>query len=289
VIQAPLKTPGGKAPLAQQIIGAFPPHLHYVEPYAGGLGVLLAKDPEGVSEVVNDVDGRLTNFWVVLADHELFRLFERTALATPFCQARWEAARDYADLLKQGARRGDGPIGRVTDAVEYFVLVRQSFAGRRKSFAPLSRTRTRRGMNEQASAWMGAVDGLREVHTRLRRVVILNDDALRVIEQQDGPMTLQYMDPPYMLGTRTTPDHYEHEMTDQHHHDLIDLVKTLKSKVVISTYPNSIYEGGLSQWNRLDMDVPNQMSASARKRRMTERLYMNYEPPRPPEATSEAR
>ena len=50
-----------------------PPHLHYVEPFFGGGAVLLARDPEddglwlfphkGVSEVVNDINGQLINFW----------------------------------------------------------------------------------------------------------------------------------------------------------------------------------------------------------------------------------
>src|SRR5258708_27823741 len=71
----PLKWHGGKRYLAPKIVALMPPHLHYVEPYAGGLAVLLARDPNdprlwksdasasrGVSEVVNDLNGRLTNF-----------------------------------------------------------------------------------------------------------------------------------------------------------------------------------------------------------------------------------
>ena len=50
----PLKWHGGKHYLAADIIGLMPPHQHYVEPYAGGLAALLAKDPEGVSEVATD-------------------------------------------------------------------------------------------------------------------------------------------------------------------------------------------------------------------------------------------
>jgi len=60
-------------------------------------------------------------------------------------------------------------------------------------------------MNEQASAWLRAVDGLPDVHQRLQRVVILNDDAVIVIRQQDGPHTLYYLDPPYLHETRATP------------------------------------------------------------------------------------
>ncbi len=45
-------------------------------------------------------------------------------------------------------------------------------------------------MNEQASAWLNSVEGLADVHERLKRVVVLCDDALKVIRQQDGERTL---------------------------------------------------------------------------------------------------
>ena len=61
----------------------------------------------------------------------------------------------------------------------FFVRCRQSLAGRMKSFATLSRTRTRRGMNEQASAWLTAIEGLPAVrYARLSRVAILNHSPL---------------------------------------------------------------------------------------------------------------
>ncbi len=44
----PLKWWGGKHYLAKRIIDLMPPHVHYVEAYAGGLAVLLEKDPCGV-------------------------------------------------------------------------------------------------------------------------------------------------------------------------------------------------------------------------------------------------
>src|SRR5436309_15774391 len=74
----PLKWHGGKHYLAGRIEALMPPHTHYVEPYAGGLAVLIAKDPDGVSEVVNDLDGRLTNFWKVLQDEAMFAEFHRS-------------------------------------------------------------------------------------------------------------------------------------------------------------------------------------------------------------------
>jgi DNA adenine methylase len=83
-ISPPLKWHGGKHYLAKRIVAMMPPHLHYVEPYAGGLSVLLAKDPEGVSEVINDLNRCLINFWVVLRDENLFGRFRRFIEAMPF-------------------------------------------------------------------------------------------------------------------------------------------------------------------------------------------------------------
>ena len=82
-IVQPLKWWGGKHYLAKDFIALMPRHLHYVEPFAGGLAVLLEKDPfdeskfwgskcyeQGVSEVVNDINRELTNFWQVLQREE---------------------------------------------------------------------------------------------------------------------------------------------------------------------------------------------------------------------------
>ena len=41
MLTPPLKYHGGKTNLARRIVELMPPHLHYVEPFAGGLAVLL--------------------------------------------------------------------------------------------------------------------------------------------------------------------------------------------------------------------------------------------------------
>src|SRR5262249_53323610 len=187
--------------------------------------VLLANDPAGISEAVNDLDGRLTDFWRVLQDPERFRELERVLTATPFSEAEWQGAGDCLD--------DPNPI---RAAVAFFVRCRQSLAGRLDTLGPLTRNRTRRGMNEQASAWLNAVEGLPAVHARLRRVAILCRPALEVIHQQDGERTLFYLDPPYLPGTRSAPDVYGHEMTAADHRELLTVVCQCKGKVMLSGY-----------------------------------------------------
>ncbi len=265
----PLKWHGGKGMMAHKIVGLFPPHLHYVEPFAGGLSVLLARDPEGVSEVVNDLNGDVANFWAVLRSPTEFREFARLVEATPF---------------SEGLFRGIGPDVAaplpVDHAWRFFVRCRQSLAGRLRSFTGVTKTRTRRGMNNEVSAWLTAVEGLSAVHERLKRVLVLNRDALDVITGHDGPQTLFYLDPPYLAETRTAPSVYAHEMTEDQHRELLDTLADVKGKFLLSGYRSDLYDryAGEFGWHRTDFEVANHAAGGKAKRRMVECVWSNFDP-----------
>lgn len=273
-IGPPLKWHGGKHYLAPRIIARMPPHQHYVEPYFGGGSVLLAKDPEGISEVANDLDGLLTNFWRVLQSEALFAQFERIVQAIPFSEQEWEKA---AYALRQA--RLVWPDFSLQAAVDFFVYCRQSMSGRMQCFAPLTKKRLRRGMNEQASAWLSAVEQLPEVHARLQRVVILSHDALDVIREQDSPQTLFYLDPPYLPETRNghTQGDYACEMTVQQHTLLLSALVELKGHWMLSGYPSLLYDSFFKDYKHVlhTFDLPNN-AASGAKRRMTECLWCSF-------------
>ena len=269
----PLKWHGGKHYLAPKIVDLMPRHLHYVEPYFGGGAVLFAKPCEGVSEVVNDIDGDLTNFWKVLQDEHQFSMLARRLDGTPFSESEWE---DYQDVL--AGRSQDPPHVR---AAAFFVRYRQSRQGLGKDFATLSRNRTRRSMNEQVSAWLSAVEGLPEAHERLQRVVILDHDALGVIRQQNGPKTHFYIDPPYLHETRTATSCYRHEMTYEQHQELVLLLSHIQGTFQLSGYRNKLYDSFARRhnWRRVEFNLPNNASGKKQKERMTECLWLNYDPP----------
>src|SRR5581483_3328340 len=60
--------PGGKSRLLKHLLPLIPPHECYVEPFAGGLAVLLAKKRSPM-EVVNDLDGDLVTFYRCVRFH----------------------------------------------------------------------------------------------------------------------------------------------------------------------------------------------------------------------------
>jgi DNA adenine methylase len=227
---------GGKALLAWRIVDLMPPHLHYVEPYAGGLAVLLERDPDdprlwmpghkGVSEVVNDFDGELMNFWRVLQDPATFEAVRRRADAIPVSEKEWREARDRLAWWPEA-----DPVDR---AVWFWVYNR--------------RKRTRCRMDGNVCEWLVAVDGLPAVHARLRRVLILNRPALDVIRREDGPDTLFYCAPPYLDESRATTAPYTHEMTEEDHRRLLDVLLSVKGMVMLSGYGSSLYASALADW-----------------------------------------
>lgn len=268
-IASPLKWHGGKSYLAKRIVELMPKHLTYCEPFAGGLSVLLEKDPEGVSEVVNDLNESLTNFWTVLQDQRLFERFQRCVEATPFSESEY-----FMSSLNTGGTH------LIDDAVYFFIRCRQSLAGRMDSFAPLSRSRVRRGMNEQVSAWLTAVEGLPAVHARLKRVAVTNRPAVKVIKDLDHPETLFYCDPPYLKETRTAKEVYHHEMTTEDHADLLVALSEIKGKFILSGHPSDLYEAHRRDhgWHRIDIEIDNKAAGGDSKRKMTECLWLNFNP-----------
>lgn len=265
---SPIKWHGGKSYLAEWIVSHMPETtLHYIEPYAGGLSVLFRRNPSGVSEVVNDLDGELTNFWRTLQDDDGFASFCRVVEATPFSMIEFDEAASAAD--------DDSSVDR---AVKFFIRCRQSRQGLQTCFATLSKSRTRRGMNEQVSSWLTAIDGLPEVHERLKRVVVLNDDAVRVIQREDSPHSFFYLDPPYVAETRVVRDAYAFEMTLDDHRRLLSVLAEVQGKFVLSGYRNVLYDDFATAhgWRRADKEIDCKSSSAKEKPMRTESLWMNY-------------
>jgi DNA adenine methylase len=272
-ITPPLKWHGGKNYLASKIhaiASVLKPgvdYIHRVHPYAGGLGELWVWEYEGVSEVVNDLNRGLTNFWNVMRSETEFNLFARLCSATPF-----------SEELFNGIGKDASAPNAVDAAWRFFIRCRQSMSGRMKDFAAISRTRTRRGMNEQCSAWLNAVEGLPAVHARLSRVLILNRPALDVIRSEDTPKTLFYCDPPYLHETRATTGEYAHEMTREQHEQLLAALAGIKGKFMLSGYDSELYRQAetANGWRRHEFDLPNNAAGGDTKRRMKEIVWTNF-------------
>jgi len=259
VTASPIKYHGGKSYLAKRIVAMMPAHACYLEAFAGGLSVLFAKDGEGVAEFVNDLHGDLTNFWRVLRDE--FDAFHRIISCTPLSEIEF----------KENSR-SDRPVDR---AVHYFVRARQSRQGLRRDYCTPTK-RLRQGMNENVSAWLTAVDGLPEIHQRLRRVEIWNRSAVDAIKKLDRLDLLVYADPPYVHETRSTTGEYgQFEMTTAQHVELLECLSGMQGKFLLSGYRCELYDdyAATHGWRCDEFELPNNASSKATKARKIECIW----------------
>ena len=85
---------------------------------------------------------------------------------------------------------------------------------------------------------------------RLRSVILECQPALDLIRSIDDPCVLLYVDPPYVPETRGRRNQYRHDMDEDDHQELLEVLVSAKSKVVLSGYPCALYESHLTGWAR---------------------------------------
>jgi DNA adenine methylase len=252
-----VKTHGGKAYLARRIIAHFPDHQTYVEPFAGGLSVLLNK-PRALLEAVGDLDGGLIGFYGVVQSH-----------AAEFLE-RLEAL-EYSPAMFDAAVAG-APTHALDAAVRFLVRNRMSRGGLGQSFAKSKRLRG--GRMGDLNAWLTILAELPAIAERLARVEIRHAPALELIRQYDGPETLLYCDPPYLPSTRTARNAYRHEMNAGEHAELLEALGQCHGTVVLSGYPSPFYDRRLADWERIEFDLPNHSGQGRTKERRIEVLWV---------------
>jgi DNA adenine methylase len=286
---SPFKRFGGKGghqgELAQWIVSLMVPHRTYAEPYCGTAAVLLARDPfdrrlwvgdtssdRGVAEYVNDLDRGLSTFFQVLRSADGEELIARLQ-GVPFSEVEWLEAEQ--NLRERGANAS--PV----DLAEWwYILCRQSRDGNLQDFAGDKSNRTRGGKAENVNAWLTAVHKtLPAVRARLLNVVVRCMPALDFIKKYDSSQTLCYADPPYEHAVRTSSDDYQHEMCRQDHGELLNLLRSVQGKVLLSGYGNELYDTVLSDWHRVEKPTKIQTGCSQRKSDRVEVLWLNYPPP----------
>lgn len=254
---------GSKARIAQWIVDLLPDHDHYVEPYAGGLSVLLAKAPSRM-ETVNDLDGDLVAFWRVLRDRpeDLVRACELTPHSRAELTSAWEPT---TDDLEQARRvwvrltQGRGGMMRRTGWRHYATTSGSSM-----------------GMPGYLDAYRTRMLPAAE---RLRDVSLECLPALTVIGKYGAAHdVLLYVDPPYLGTTRgDSNSRYGVEMRGQaEHRELAAALADCAAAVVLSGYHSPLYDELYAGWHRYELATMTGNGASATKERV-EVLWSNRE------------
>jgi hypothetical protein len=80
-------------------------------------------------------------------------------------------------------------------------------------------------------------------------------------------LVLGHRDPPYPHGTRTAKKVYgPFEMSGAGHERLLNVLLRCKGKVMLSSFPNALYDEALAGWRRVEFDVANRAAGGESKR-----------------------
>jgi DNA adenine methylase len=171
-----IRWPGGKTRLLGRLLPLIRPHRLFVEGFAGGAALTLAKPPSKV-EVLNDINGELVNLY----RHAQFHL---EALVTEV-EFTLNARDELNALIEQPGLTG------LQQAARYLLRNRLSFGGSGSSFA----------VSKQAQPSRAAVlEKLKGFSARLDKVAIENLPFERLFANYDSAETFWFLDPPYTVG-----------------------------------------------------------------------------------------
>lgn len=266
-VNAPaLRYHGAKFRLAEWIKSFFPDHKTYTEVFGGAAGVLLQKE-RCYAEVYNDLDGDVVNFFRVLQNPSSRKELIRQIVLTPYARAEFDLAHEETDNPIERARRvairaqcGFGSAGATKGRTGF-------------------RIDTRREYGTAQQLWAYYPSAISAAGERFAGVLIENRPAIEILRQHDGPETLHFVDPPYVHSTRVmrgtgTGRTYQHEMDDSEHIQLLDTLLELEGYVVLSGYPNSIYDSKLTAWDRYETSA--RISAARGTANRTEVVWVNH-------------
>lgn len=258
-MKALMRYPGAKWGLVDEIIKLMPPHKTYLELFSGSAAVLFNKNPSAI-ETINDLDNDVVNLFKILKDFDKQVYLQHQIRYTPFSRKfydeAWIVSEEDTDIEKAYKFLIKGLMShgfRLTEKSGW----KSDVIGRETSYG--------------VRHWNELPDLISMAFNRLKNVQIEHQDALKLIDRYSHKDIFIYIDPPYVLSTRTRKQ-YKHEMTDEQHIQLLEKIIANKSKIMISGYDNEIYNRYLKDWYRYEFKTTVEKGHPR-----TDVIWINYE------------
>jgi len=253
---------GGKANLKKIIIDLIPDHTQYVEPFFGGGAVFFAKQPSK-SEVINDLNGHITNFYRVVQTK-----FDELAIMVK------GTAHSEADFIKakEILNSNSGTDVELAWSIWCTHVLSFSNCGKNKGFSfnntggEAKRTKNRRYFFIEKYA------------DRLSKAEIFSRDAVQLIKLKDTPETFFYLDPPYLVSS--SKQAYSLQYTENDFKTLLDTISAIKGKFLLSSYQHPLLDEYRNTNNLRSKDIKMAIGVCgkhAANKFKTECLTWNYE------------
>lgn len=256
-MRPPITYYGGKQKLVKELLKLIPKHNLYCEPFMGG-GALFFSKPPSESEIINDLNGNVTNFYRIAQSD--FRELKKKVDGTLHSRETYKEAKEIYNSPKKYT-----PVLR---AWAFWVVTNQGFAGKIGSWA-LAKKGNKLGktLDNKRKAFT------KEYAERLKYVQVENKDALEVIKHYDREGAFFYIDPPYF---NSDCGHYK-GYTEANYKTLLNCLAQIKGKFLLSSYPSDILGGYVKKydWNYKEIKQNVQVTHLTKKQKI-EVLAWNY-------------
>ena len=225
----------------------------YCEPFAGMLGVLLQRH-KAPQEIVNDIDGRIINWWRVVRDQP--EAFARAIRYTPHSRVEFEAA---TERMANAHEHCD-----VSHAVDFTIITLQSITRGQSQRSYWLRRQD--GANYGATWSANLENRIARLSDRIRGIQLEHMDAVELLRHISVlPHAVVYCDPPYK-----DTQQYAHNVDRD---ALREVLSAAKARVAISGYGTEWDSLG---WHKeTSAAIPLRLKTGSRR---SESLWFNYEP-----------
>ena len=246
-MKTPLTYYGGKQQLASKIVSLIPEHRIYCEPFIGGAAVFFAK-PKSQSEIINDINSEIVNFYEVLQR-------DFTAL-----QSEVSISLHSRKLHKHAQVIYDNPemFDRIKRAWAIWMLANGSFGCNLTAGFGYDKkgTSTKTLANKRNSF-------TEELSIRIQDVQIECCDALKIIRSRDCKDTFFYLDPPYVGADQGHYDGYSQEDFNA----LLEELVNIEGRFLLSSYRNNTLSDFVEKigWFQVELKMAKAMTAQTGK------------------------
>lgn len=262
MLRTRLKTPityyGGKQQMLKHILPLVPTDLQKrTESCAGGLAVTFALEPVP-SEVINDLNGEVVNFWQTLQrQYKALRREINTLL---------HSRGQYADALV--VYHNAHLFTPVKRAAAFYILCNQGFAAKIGTWGYDKKGKMPPRFTVKKAAFLD------ELAARLEHVTLEETRADTCMKLHDSPDTFHYFDPPYIHSNQ---GHYDGYSPEDFERDL-KVLSSLQGKFMMSSYWSQLLEDYARENGWTMHKFTKQLAASkSGKSKKVEVLTLNYD------------
>ncbi|MGB1283648.1 MAG: DNA adenine methylase [Polaribacter sp.] len=240
--KTPITYYGGKINLVSTILPLIPDHKIYTEAFFGGGAIFFAKPPSE-TEVINDTNNMVVNFYEVVKTD--FEALKTKIEATLFSRATYTVALTIYRMPHL--------FNKLQQAWAFYIGTNCGFSCQINSW----------GYDKYGKRVKAFINKKmlfnQDIPKRLENTQVENNDALKVIKSRDAVDAFHYVDPPYY---NSDMGHYgNYTLAD--YEKLLQTLSIVKGKFLLSSYPSEILEKFTKEngWHTIRMEKP----LSARK------------------------